>query len=358
MLHAIDLFCGAGGLSKGFMDAGVDVILGIDNDEAALKTFEKNHGNAVGLSADLSNPETFGKIRETAERRGKSVDLIIGGPPCQGFSVTGPRRFDDPRNKLYLAVFETVKTFRPKGFLIENVPGMASLYDGQIKDEILRRFRAMGYETECRILTAADYGVPQMRKRLVFMGIRSDVGKPSFPEPTRTPDEYVTCREAIDDLPSRTDELGKETDVYDKPPRTEYQRMMRGSCSVLTNHVATAHKQFVKDTIALVPEGGNWKDLPAGVGESRRFHEAWTRYDGNKPSKTIDTGHRNHFHYEYDRVPTIRENARLQSFPDDFTFLGSRTSQNRQVGNAVPPLLGKALAEKMIEIIEGRDEEC
>lgn len=353
MLHAIDLFCGAGGLSKGFMDAGVDIILGVDNDKAALRTFEKNHGNAIGMNADLSKQETFDRIQEIADSTGRSIDLVIGGPPCQGFSLTGPRNFDDPRNKLYLAVFSMVKQYKPKGFLIENVPGMATLYDGQIKDEILRRFRSMGYNVDCKILTAADYGVPQIRKRLVFLGIREDIGEPSFPDPIVDEDHYITCRQAIDDLPPRVEELGKEEDSYICEPRTAYQKQMRGSCSILRNHVATDHKQFVKDTIAQVPEGGNWKDLPKGVGESRTFHEAWTRYHGDKPSRTIDTGHRNHFHYQYNRVPTIRENARLQSFPDDFVFLGTRTEQNRQVGNAVPPLLGKALALKMIEIIEG-----
>ncbi|MBR3098439.1 MAG: DNA cytosine methyltransferase [Clostridia bacterium] len=353
MLHAIDLFCGAGGLSRGFMDAGVDIILGVDNDKAALKTFEKNHGNAIGMNADLSKQETFDKIQEIAESSGRSIDLVIGGPPCQGFSLTGPRNFDDPRNKLYLAVFAMVKQYKPKGFLIENVPGMATLYEGQIKEEILKRFRSMGYNVECKILTAADYGVPQMRKRLVFMGIREDIGFPAFPKAKVDEEHYVTCREAIDDLPPRTEELGQEQDEYIMEPRSDYQKMMRKDCTILWNHVATDHKQFVKDTIALVPEGGNWKDLPKGVGESRTFHEAWTRYHGDKPSRTIDTGHRNHFHYQYNRVPTIRENARLQSFPDDFVFLGTRTQQNRQVGNAVPPLLGKALAEKMISIIEG-----
>ena len=354
MLHAIDLFCGAGGLSKGFMDAGVDIILGVDNDVAALKTFEKNHGGAIGLHADLSLQETFDKIQSIALSMNKTIDLIIGGPPCQGFSTTGPRNFDDPRNKLYLAVFKMVKQYNPKGFLIENVPGMAMLYQGQIKDEILRRFRSMGYNVECQILTAADYGVPQIRKRLVFMGIRSDIGKPVFPMHLLKEQDYITCRDAIDDLPARIHELGKEEDVYDKPPRSEYQKKMRKNCSVLYNHVATDHKQFVKDVIALVPPGGNWKDLPKGVGESRTFHEAWTRYHGDKPSKTIDTGHRNHFHYEYNRVPTIRENARLQSFPDDFIFLGNKTQQNRQVGNAVPPLLGEALARQMIAIIDAK----
>lgn len=353
-MNAIDLFAGCGGLSKGFMDAGFNIIVGVDNDQAALNTFALNHNGAIPLNADLSKQETFDEIRRIAGNR--SIDVIIAGPPCQGFSLTGPRNFDDTRNKLYLAVIEMVKQYQPKGFIIENVPGMATLYNGQIKDEILRRFRNMGYNIECKILCAADYGVPQIRKRLVFMGIRSDIGVPKFPEPYFTPEEYRTCRDALSDLPSREETLGEEKDEYTCKPQTEYQRLMRGNCKVLYNHVATNHTKMVKDTIALVPEGGNYKDLPPGWGESRRFNEAWTRYHGDKPSKTIDTGHRNHFHYKYNRVPTIRENARLQSFPDDFVFTGTRTQQNRQVGNAVPPLLGYALGKELLSIIsEGKN---
>lgn len=354
-MNAIDLFAGCGGLSKGFMDAGYHIIVGVDNDQAALNTFTKNHPGAVAMNADLSKQETFDEILKVAGDR--SIDVIIGGPPCQGFSLTGPRNFDDERNKLYLAVFEMVKQYTPKGFIIENVPGMATLYNGEIKDEILRRFEALGYNVECKILCAADYGVPQMRKRLIFMGIRADLGHPYFPEPVVDPEHYVTCREAIGDLPPRVVELGTEIDEYIMEPQSDYQRKMRGNMTVLYNHVATNHTQMVKDTIALVPQGGNYKDLPAGVGESRKFNEAWTRYHGDRPSRTIDTGHRNHFHYEYNRVPTIRENARLQSFPDDFVFLGTRTQQNRQVGNAVPPLLGYYLGLALKKAIEGGNNE-
>ena len=353
-MNAIDLFAGCGGLSKGFMDAGFDVLLGVDNNEPALKTFSYNHKNAKVLNADLSKRETFGIIRNVIED--KKVDLIIAGPPCQGFSLTGPRNFDDERNKLYLAVFEVVKEFQPEAFVIENVNGMATLYNGQIKDEVVRRFEALGYLVSYKVVCAADYGVPQMRKRLIFVGMKPQYGKFVFPEPIVDPEHYVTCRDALDDLPPLIDDLGSEVSAYTRPPRTAYQKMMRGNTTVLYNHVATAHKQFVKDTIALVPEGGNYKDLPEGWGESRRFHEAWTRYDGNKPSRTIDTGHRNHFHYEYNRVPTIRENARLQSFPDDFVFLGTKTQQNRQVGNAVPPLLGYHIGKAIYACLTQEDD--
>lgn len=354
-MYAIDLFAGCGGLSKGFMDAGFDVIVGVDNDNAALETFKLNHSGAVALNADLSKQETFDQIKRIAGNR--QIDVIIAGPPCQGFSLTGPRNFDDKRNKLYLAVFEVVKQYNPKAFIIENVPGMETLYKGEIKAEILKRFRNLGYNVESRILVAADYGVPQMRKRLVFMGIRKDLGEPCFPKHTFSPENYRTCRDALSDLPALTDTLGQEESRYTSEPQTEYQRLMRGECTVLHNHIATNHTQMVKDTIALVPEGGNYKDLPKGVGESRKFHEAWTRYDGNKPSRTIDTGHRNHFHYEYNRVPTVRENARLQSFPDDFVFTGTRTQQYRQVGNAVPPLLGYHLGLAVKVIISKEDSD-
>lgn len=348
-MNAIDLFAGCGGLSKGFMDAGFKVLVGVDNDQAALNTFKLNHNGAVALNADLSKQETFDDIKRIAGKQ--TIDTIIAGPPCQGFSLTGPRNFDDERNKLYLAVFEVVKQFKPKAFVIENVPGMATLYNGEIKDEILKRFRALGYNVECKILVAADYGVPQIRKRLIFMGIHHKYGKPKFPKALFSPDNYRTCRDAISDLPALTDNLGEEECEYSTEPQTDYQKLMRKNSSKLYNHTATRHTKMVKDTIALVPEGGNYKDLPKGVGESRKFHEAWTRYDGNKPSKTIDTGHRNHFHYEYNRVPTVRENARLQSFPDDFIFTGNRTQQYRQVGNAVPPLLGYYLGLTIKEII-------
>lgn len=348
-LNCIDLFCGCGGLSKGFLDAGYKVLVGVDNNQPALDTFRLNHKGGIPLNADLSKQETFDTIKELAGEN--SIDIIIAGPPCQGFSLSGPRNFDDERNKLYLAVIEMVKQYKPLGFIIENVPGMATLYDGQIKDEILRRFRTMGYNIECKILCAADYGVPQTRRRLVFMGIRKDIGVPHFPEPILKPEEYITCKDAISDLPSLENDLGTEAAEYTNAAITEYQKKMRGNCKILHNHVGTKHTQLVIDTISLVPEGGNWKDLPKGWGESRKFHEAWTRYDGNKPSKTIDTGHRNHFHYKWNRVPTIREDARLQSFPDDFVFLGNKTQQNRQVGNAVPPLLGYALGKAIKEII-------
>lgn len=348
-LNAIDLFCGCGGLSYGFIESGYNIPLGIDTDTAALKTFEVNHPGSKALNLDLAKDDLGDIIRK--ELGNQEIDVIIGGPPCQGFSVTGPRNFDDPRNKLYLAYIHLVDFLKPKAFLIENVPGLLRLYGGQIKDEIVKRFEKEGYNVSHKILCAADYGVPQMRKRVFFVGLRKEFGEFEFPEPTHNEDNYVTCEDAISDLPSRKCDIGMEKDAYNSKARSVYQKKMRGKSRKLHNHVATRHTDMVKSVISLVPEGGNHKDLPPGVGESRKFNEAWTRYHSKKPSRTIDTGHRNHFHYKWNRVPTIRENARLQSFPDTFVFYGNKTQQNRQVGNAVPPLLGYNVAEKLKEYL-------
>lgn len=348
--NVLDLFCGCGGLSQGFEKAGFHTLLGVDNDSSALKTFQNNHNKAKILCGDLSSMDTFQKIKELTSPH--PIHVIIGGPPCQGFSLSGPRNFDDSRNKLYLAMIETVQRFSPLSFLIENVPGMATLYNGTVKQEIIKRFTDIGYNVSSQIVCAADYGVPQLRKRLVFVGLKNSVY--DFPTSEFTEDTYITCEEAISDLPSLENSLGEEQSPYVSEPLSLYQKTIRGSQNILYNHVATNHTQLVKDVIALVPEGGNYKDLPEGIGTSRKFNEAWTRYHSKKPSKTIDTGHRNHFHYRYNRVPTIRENARLQSFSDDFIFHGTKTQQNKQVGNAVPPLLGYALAKQLLKYLEKR----
>lgn len=347
--NVIDLFCGCGGLSYGFERAGFNVLLGIDNDEKALETFELNHKNAKTICGDITQIRYEEDIKQIIGY--KRIDVIIGGPPCQGMSLSGPRKFDDPRNKLYLSYIRLVEEIRPKMFVIENVPGLVGLFGGQIKDSIIEEFTNMGYSIQYKILCASQHGVPQNRKRVVFVGSR--IGEFEYP---KTQSHEITCEMALSDLPSLEDEIGQEVMEYRTEPRNDYQKLMRKRSREVYNHIAACHSERVKKIISLVPDGGNYKDLPEEYAHSRNFHVAWTRFASNKPAPTIDTGHRHHFHYKYNRVPTVRECARLQSFPDDFIFLGNKTQQFRQVGNAVPPIMAQEIASKVKETMENNNE--
>lgn len=345
-MNVLDLFCGAGGLSYGFESAGFNVVLGIDNDAAALKTFESNHKGAKSICGDITQIHYEKDIKDVIGDI--SIDVIIGGPPCQGFSLSGPRNFEDPRNKLYLSYIRLVDEIRPKAFVIENVPGLVSLFGGEVRDNIIRIFTEMGYDVQNKILCASDYGVPQSRKRVVFVGIKKGLGKFEYPEISET---QVTCEMALSDLPPLTETVGEAEQDYVCDPANDYQKLMRARSGKVKNHIAATHSEKVQHIISLVPDGGNYKDLPEEYRDSRNFHVAWTRFNSKKPAPTIDTGHRHHFHYKYNRVPTVRECARLQSFPDDFEFIGNKTQQFRQVGNAVPPLMAEKIAEKLMEIV-------
>jgi DNA (cytosine-5)-methyltransferase 1 len=338
--NAIDLFCGCGGLSYGFEKAGYNILLGIDNDAKALETFELNHKVAKSICGDIAEVTYEDDIKPLIGD--KMIDVIIGGPPCQGMSLSGPRKFDDPRNKLYLTYIRLVQEIQPKAFVIENVPGLVGLFGGKIKDNIIQKFTDMGYGIQYQILCASDYGVPQNRKRVVFVGMKT--GHFEYPP---IMNEKVSCSMALSDLPTLEYELGEDEAQYLTEPQNDYQKLMRKNSDVVKNHIAAEHSDKVKKIISLVPDGGNYKDLPAEYIKSRNFHVAWTRFASDKPAPTIDTGHRHHFHYKYDRVPTVRECARLQSFPDDFIFLGNKTQQFRQVGNAVPPLMAQCIAEQL-----------
>lgn len=340
--NVIDLFCGCGGFSLGFERVGFHVLLGIDIWKDALNTFLFNHSSSQVLQADLS----YLSPSETQPLlNGNSVDVIIGGPPCQGFSVAGKRIVDDIRNKLYKNFVNFVSYYKPKAFVMENVPNILSIGGGAVREEILKDFSELGYTVEHSILTASDFGVPQNRRRAIFVGFLNGHHF-VFPEPLNSETDKVTSKDAISDLP--------EESLIDGAPYpceacSTYQQQARSKSLGVYNHQATVHNDKTKEIISLVPDGGNYKDLPVDLQGTRKMHIAWTRLNSKKPSFTIDTGHRHHFHYLYNRIPTARESARIQSFPDDFIFTCSRTSQLKQIGNAVPPLLAQAIAKSLLE---------
>ena len=334
-LTVLDLFCGCGGLSLGFQQAGFNVKLGIDAWEDAIKTFNFTHKSAKGIVADLFSisPQEISKTTGL-----DTVDIIIGGPPCQGFSIAGKRMIDDERNQLYKSFVEFVSFYRPKAFLMENVPNVMSMGKGVIKEQITQDFEKLGYHISSKILMASDFGVPQNRRRAFFIGFKENC---NFEFPTPFTNQAVTSFDAISDLPDYSVSDGEK---YPIDIQSEYQKFMRENSLGLYNHQITQHNEKTVSIISLVPDGGNYKDLPEEFRKTRNVNIAWTRLNSQKPSFTIDTGHRHHFHYKFNRVPTVRESARIQSFPDNFIFLGTKTSQYKQVGNAVPPMLAKILA--------------
>ena len=353
----VDLFSGAGGLSKGFLDAGYDVVLGVDYDDAALETFEMNHGNSTAMKLDLYDHNNIDVIVNFLSNKGiNQLDVLIGGPPCQGFSIAGPRDMNDKRNRLYLAMVKLAERLHPKAVLLENVPGMLQTNNGIGAKRIIEDFAQIGYQMVPKLLYAPDFGIPQIRKRVFFVGLKEGSEAFAFPEAVLKPNDYITCEDAIGDLPSLQTEdgqiiYGEDIQDYICPPQNDYQKLMRKNSKAVYNHIGSIPIEKTKRMISLVPEGKNYKALPEEYSRLYKYHEALTRYNSKKPSLTINTGHRSHFHYKWNRIPTVRESARLQSFPDDFIFYGNKSQQYKQVGNAVPPMLGYVVANKLKEYL-------
>jgi len=344
-LRVVDLFCGAGGLSLGFRSAGFEIVGGIDSDVTSIQTYSENFGPSKAIAADLSQVSSAEVVKLLGVSR---VDVVVGGPPCQGFSVAGKRIESDNRNTLYRHYLDIVSELQPGAVVIENVPTIRSLYGGRVALEIEAGLSALGYKVATAVLNAAHFGVPQARRRLFFVAVKSGLSHFTFPEPTSS--AVVTCEDALSDLPSLAREPGLPVAKYGSKPATQYQRRMRRGSKLLYNHEAVLHKPETVRIISMVPDGGNYKSLPKHLQGTRKVNIAWTRMNSRKPSFTIDAGHNHHFHYRHNRVPTVRECARIQSFPDTFRFLGNRTSQYRQVGNAVPPRLAEAIATEIKKI--------
>lgn len=384
-LRAIDLFCGAGGLTEGFRNAGCEIGFALDWDEDSCETYKKNHPGTYVANASISD-YTPQQIETLA---GGRVDVVLGGPSCQSFSTAG-RRTDwvgrgDPRNDLWEHMFDVVRYLKPKAFLLENVPGMVYFKSGSFGDMILQRFADEGYAVRQEILLAADWGVPQRRRRLFIVGILGDTPF-EFPEPTHLGGwrrdslemwerkrqergllEHLTIWDAIGDLPNLEGKQGPVKHYAVKADQaTSIARQLRKGSRSLRDHEVPAMSDETRTLIRHVPAGGTWRDIPPHLLPDRYWGMRRTdstnllgRLDANLPAYTITTQFNNvttgcFTHPVEDRSLSVREGARTQTFRDTYEFEGSLHSRCRQIGNAVPPLLAQVLAHAIAGQIGGK----
>ncbi|MGT2686665.1 DNA cytosine methyltransferase [Streptococcus porcinus] len=349
----IDLFSGAGGLSEGFRLAGFEIIGGVDFNKDAIDTFNENFKSARGVCANLLDLDEEQIVKDFSDFL--EADIIIGGPPCQGFSSANryKKEEDDERNRLFFEFVKFVDLIHPKVVVIENVRGIITSNNGIAKKRIYEIFESRGYRVTHRVMDASQYGVPQKRFRNFFVMSKDII----FDFDKVVKREGETVKNAIGELYDFENNTNSNAITLLKHPVTEYQKYLRGSNNIIYNHEVRYPAEIVQKRISNVPQGGNWKDIPANLfsnNRNNRHSSAYKRLNESDFSVTIDTGnsHSNYFHPIYNRIPTVREAARLQSFNDDFIFLGGRTAQYRQVGNAVPPLLSKSIAERIMKDLE------
>lgn len=345
-MKVADLFSGVGGLSQGFIKAGFEIALAIESDSSIASAYRHNHPDTDMYNEDICKMD-FKQVHKTHPH----IDVVIGGPPCQGFSQKGKRlKLDDPRNFLFLRFVEFVKIFKPKYFVLENVPNIITTSNGYFKEQIVSAFSGMGYSVSNGVLCALDFGIPQDRRRAVFIGVLND-NPIALPQPNG---KKCTIVDAIYDLPFIKSGEGTEVSQYDKLALSDYQMELRGNQAVLYNHVATNHSSAALRKLALIPKGKGKEVLPKELLTKSIYSGTWCRLleEGYAPTITtrFDTPSSGRFtHPILDRCITIREAARIQSFPDSFVFHGNRTSQMKQVGNAVPPLLAYEIATVILK---------
>lgn len=387
-LTMLDLFAGAGGLSEGLSEAGFHSLFASEIVPVYANTYKLNHLGAKVFTADIRSLNADKVLSELGLERGQ-LDLLAGGPPCQGFSINAPvRSVLDQRNHLFKEYLRFVDTFAPRAVLIENVPGLVSFEHGATLHAILDALAQLGYGADVRILGAAYYGVPQMRWRTIILGLRGKVLPPAaFPEPiyhapirpnfTTTFDgqmlvklpapevsaAFTTVKEAIGDLPPLIcGERGEEVKEYISEPFCDYQRRLRIGSSGVYNHEAPRLSKINLERLKHIRPGGNWTDipddlLPKGMKRANRgdHTKRYGRVTADGLASTILTKCDPHwgayFHYEQERSFTVREAARIQSFPDHYIFTGTIAEQFAQVGNAVPPLLAEAVGLTLKSIL-------
>ena len=355
--RVLDLFCGAGGLSLGFKNAGYEIVGGIEWDESALRTHKLNIKSKLDFCGDISKISNE-YILDTY----KIIDMIIGGPPCQGFSGLNRRNKDgdDPRNMLFQQYLRFVELLNPKIVLIENVKQILTSKNGFVKNEICRILDELGYNVSYSIVCASQYGVPQDRYRAIFIGVKKELGEYSFDLLKKYEKNKVTVKDALSDIAQIESVVVQDMNSQEYyllgETQSNYQKLMRkNSDNKLYNHLMYYPTENVQKMISFVKQGKNWRDVPAHLFKTQRDNRQSNylrRLDYNTQSITIDTGHNMYFHPLFNRVPTIRESARLQSFPDDFIFTGNKGEQFKQVGNAVPPLMAFAIACSILEVLK------
>lgn len=330
----IDLFSGAGGMSLGFSEAGFENLFAVEIDKSFSDTYKKNFPNHHLFVKDIQNIDAKALKKIVS---GKDIDTIIGGPPCQGFSLAGRigRTFvEDDRNFLFKEFVRVVDTLKPKTFVMENVARMASHNKGNTIKEIVDSFVKIGYSVQYKILQAADFGVPQKRQRIFIVGTRNDLNLSfEFPKTIYEIEEYMTVEEAISDLP----------------------KLESGENSNIPNHNAMNHSAQMLEKMSYITDGGNRSEIPEHLRPKSGDARKYIKYNSCLPSVTVTGDMRKIFHYSQNRAATSRELARLQSFPDDFIFEGNNISVQQQIGNAVPPRLAYFVALAVSEALSKED---
>lgn len=372
MKHTIiDLFAGAGGLSTGFHMAGFESLCAIDTNSKALDTYSHNYPQARIINQDIQKINPL-ELRLLLGLKKEELTALIGGPPCQGFSrnvTAGYRYLNDPRNLLYKTFLEYVKEFRPLYVLMENVPEILKAYGGVVRNDVHKELEFIGYKVTSASLNAAHYGVPQTRSRAFFIA-SLDNKVPSIPEPTHEDLKndfqqqlgifesslipIINVRDAIGDLPVL--EAGQEyvNKYYPSPAQSDYQLLLRKESKQITNHVARALSPIQMARANALQEGEDARNLPPQLAPKKHYSGAYGRLFWDKPARTITKwvfhpGSGRFFHPTQNRTITIREAARLHSYPDTFQFLGSYTNMAAQIGESVPPILAKAIAVSLLK---------
>lgn len=354
---AIDLFCGAGGLSEGLQTSGFDVAAALDFNRAAALTYQENHEKTKFIEEDISQLEVKDFLKRSNLTCG-DIQLIAGGPPCQGFSMANgrTRTRDNPKNQLVHHFIRYVREIHPPIFLMENVLGFTWIDKGNFFRELKDNFIDLGYNIKVATLNAADYGVPQRRRRVFIIGSKngSEFNEPRKTNGPETSKAYVTVREAIiGDLPPIEKAPGQNICDYLSEPKSEYQDKIRSKAKRVHNHIITRNSEEVRKRKSFVPQGGNWEDLPPEQCQIKVVLSCvYKRLDPDQPSVTVSNYRKSMIIHPFEhRGLSVREAARIQSFRDNYKFLSSLSPMQQQVGDAVPPLLAKRVGNSLLEMV-------